>query len=546
MEKGSDALYSSRETSLIDSPTPHATTAIQIQSPTTTHHRSGTFEYYANCRVCLGTKDGDSILLCDKCDRGFHLHCLSPPVEEIPDGEWLCACCERLEKCRNYHVHVSALLTDSVSAHVSHDTANLHPKFKAKMFVPKVFPTCTNEEVSKRIEIQIQALADAIVEKDTEFAKQLVVDHPLYAKKKRKIQNASIVKQEVDFNENESVKMKQQSVGVAAGDSADDEPLAMRRMLNHKQQHQSNAVNVFPGSDSLQKIKQTSKKKSEGLVKAAGKRKERPLPSPSGSTNNSQLLGVEPVNFRGDSSAFGSHSGLVERTKSPLDDTRHALFPSPQYFASHHQQQQHNPEFKTEYTTATNTGSAVHNGMNRMPSSRSLENIPGIPVIPPRSGTGTNSSGTPVYPRDVLPGVTSLPGLSLRATEIDTHRRSSPFGDRLNTNTVTKSNTQHTTTQQQSSMNLNTPLKSPWKEHHVSDKSYALSPVRAHVSNANVGGSVSAPLRLPSPTPRLQLPSGLTAGSSVNSNANNGANQMQRLPSLFDLMPGMNMDKKRE
>ncbi|KAF2987000.1 hypothetical protein EK904_006222, partial [Melospiza melodia maxima] len=39
------------------------------------------------CRVC---KDGGELLCCDTCPSSYHLHCLNPPLPEIPNGEWLC------------------------------------------------------------------------------------------------------------------------------------------------------------------------------------------------------------------------------------------------------------------------------------------------------------------------------------------------------------------------------------------------------------------------------------------------------------------------
>ncbi|XP_069466385.1 chromodomain-helicase-DNA-binding protein 5 isoform X6 [Ambystoma mexicanum] len=42
------------------------------------------------CRIC---KDGGELLCCDTCPSSYHLHCLNPPLPEIPNGEWLCPRC---------------------------------------------------------------------------------------------------------------------------------------------------------------------------------------------------------------------------------------------------------------------------------------------------------------------------------------------------------------------------------------------------------------------------------------------------------------------
>ena len=33
------------------------------------------------------------MVLCDRCDAGWHLDCLSPPLASVPEGEWLCPDC---------------------------------------------------------------------------------------------------------------------------------------------------------------------------------------------------------------------------------------------------------------------------------------------------------------------------------------------------------------------------------------------------------------------------------------------------------------------
>ncbi|KAI0718012.1 RCC1/BLIP-II [Cerioporus squamosus] len=47
------------------------------------------------CVVCdQDNGDDDAPLECDKCDYPYHLKCLDPPLDAIPDGEWFCPECE--------------------------------------------------------------------------------------------------------------------------------------------------------------------------------------------------------------------------------------------------------------------------------------------------------------------------------------------------------------------------------------------------------------------------------------------------------------------
>ncbi|KAK2467166.1 hypothetical protein APHAL10511_000715 [Amanita phalloides] len=44
--------------------------------------------------VCVGCKrDWGDPLECDKCDAPWHLECLRPPLDRVPEGEWFCAAC---------------------------------------------------------------------------------------------------------------------------------------------------------------------------------------------------------------------------------------------------------------------------------------------------------------------------------------------------------------------------------------------------------------------------------------------------------------------
>jgi site-specific DNA-cytosine methylase len=46
------------------------------------------------CQICRDYHHWDLMLLCDSCDSGWHTYCLSPPLDNIPDGKWICPDCE--------------------------------------------------------------------------------------------------------------------------------------------------------------------------------------------------------------------------------------------------------------------------------------------------------------------------------------------------------------------------------------------------------------------------------------------------------------------
>ncbi|ODN96426.1 histone demethylase JARID1 [Cryptococcus wingfieldii CBS 7118] len=46
------------------------------------------------CEICQSGHAAEKILLCDGCDRGFHIYCLDPPLVAVPTNEeWFCNAC---------------------------------------------------------------------------------------------------------------------------------------------------------------------------------------------------------------------------------------------------------------------------------------------------------------------------------------------------------------------------------------------------------------------------------------------------------------------
>ena len=47
----------------------------------------------AFCQLCHSGDDEDSLLLCDGCDKGYHMYCFKPGLTSVPDGDWYCFEC---------------------------------------------------------------------------------------------------------------------------------------------------------------------------------------------------------------------------------------------------------------------------------------------------------------------------------------------------------------------------------------------------------------------------------------------------------------------
>lgn len=45
---------------------------------------------------CYHCRDGGFLILCDSCDKAFHLQCLNPPLKTEPEGVWVCPYCVKI------------------------------------------------------------------------------------------------------------------------------------------------------------------------------------------------------------------------------------------------------------------------------------------------------------------------------------------------------------------------------------------------------------------------------------------------------------------
>ncbi|OVA13119.1 ARID/BRIGHT DNA-binding domain [Macleaya cordata] len=50
------------------------------------------------CEQCKSGSHGEVMLLCDRCDKGWHIYCLSPPLKRVPLGNWYCLECVNSDK----------------------------------------------------------------------------------------------------------------------------------------------------------------------------------------------------------------------------------------------------------------------------------------------------------------------------------------------------------------------------------------------------------------------------------------------------------------
>lgn len=93
---------SNTKSSKISSRQKETKTSKKINSKGTTKFAPSSTPPQEGCRICKKDDDHANVLLCEKCDAEYHIYCLKPPLESIPDGEWFCGksnlknCCKCL------------------------------------------------------------------------------------------------------------------------------------------------------------------------------------------------------------------------------------------------------------------------------------------------------------------------------------------------------------------------------------------------------------------------------------------------------------------
>uniref|UniRef100_A0A8C5MYL7 PHD and ring finger domains 1 n=1 Tax=Leptobrachium leishanense TaxID=445787 RepID=A0A8C5MYL7_9ANUR len=80
-----------------------------------------------NCEVCGRSDREDRLLLCDGCDAGYHMECLTPALNAVPVDEWFCPECSAANAPQEDAEHVSEDEVANLLADVIPTTSRLRP-----------------------------------------------------------------------------------------------------------------------------------------------------------------------------------------------------------------------------------------------------------------------------------------------------------------------------------------------------------------------------------------------------------------------------------
>ncbi|KAB1205115.1 Histone-lysine N-methyltransferase ATXR6 [Morella rubra] len=135
------------------------------------------------CEECESGDFGAKLLLCDKCDKGYHLFCLRPILVSVPKGSWFCpTCCKHKMDLKSFPL-VQTKIVDFFRIQRSSDSAQkpiLDYRKKRKRASGlvmskkkrKLLPFNPSDDPKRRLE-QMASLATALMATGTEFSNEL-------------------------------------------------------------------------------------------------------------------------------------------------------------------------------------------------------------------------------------------------------------------------------------------------------------------------------------------------------------------------------------
>ncbi|KAJ0044549.1 hypothetical protein Pint_05107 [Pistacia integerrima] len=137
----------------------------------------------ACCQKCGSGDFPAKMLLCDKCDKGFHLFCLTPILVSVPKGSWFCPSCSNHKTPKSFPLVQTKIVdffriqrTPELAQKLSQD--NLRKRKRVTSLVMskkrrKLLPFSPTDDPKRRLQ-QMASLATALRASGTEFSNELI------------------------------------------------------------------------------------------------------------------------------------------------------------------------------------------------------------------------------------------------------------------------------------------------------------------------------------------------------------------------------------
>ncbi|KAJ4726699.1 histone-lysine N-methyltransferase ATXR6 [Melia azedarach] len=137
----------------------------------------------ARCEKCGSGNYPSELLLCDKCDKGYHLFCLTPILVSVPKGSWFCPTCSN-HKIPKAFPFVQTKIIDFFRIQRSTGLTqkliqdNIKKRKRGSGLVVskkrrKLLPFNPTEDPERRLQ-QMASLAAALRASGTEFSNELI------------------------------------------------------------------------------------------------------------------------------------------------------------------------------------------------------------------------------------------------------------------------------------------------------------------------------------------------------------------------------------
>ncbi|KAK7243333.1 hypothetical protein RIF29_38126 [Crotalaria pallida] len=138
-----------------------------------------------SCEQCGSGDSPAELLLCDKCDRGYHLFCLNPILSSVPKGSWFCPSCtsnSTTKKPKSFPLVQTKIIDffriqrSSEALQISNQDARKKRKRGSSLVVSKkrrkLLPFTPSEDPERRLQ-QMASLATALTATNTKFSNEL-------------------------------------------------------------------------------------------------------------------------------------------------------------------------------------------------------------------------------------------------------------------------------------------------------------------------------------------------------------------------------------
>ncbi|KAL9669097.1 hypothetical protein QQ045_006638 [Rhodiola kirilowii] len=146
------------------------------------HCTSTTNDYDDTCCERCGSGDSPAeLLLCDKCDRGYHMFCLRPILVSLPKHSWFCPRCSK-PNLTNFPLVQTKIIdffriekTNSSAQKCNQDTRKRRKRsgcIGVKKKQRRLLPFVPSEDPDRRLQ-QMASLATALTATGTEFSNEL-------------------------------------------------------------------------------------------------------------------------------------------------------------------------------------------------------------------------------------------------------------------------------------------------------------------------------------------------------------------------------------